>query len=46
MQSNSNVEPFTDKHPRLASEVEECFLEGDRLTTVIRERLTGVSENA
>jgi len=32
-------EPFEEKYPRLVAELEDCFAEGERLTTDIRERL-------
>ena len=34
-----DAEPFAEKYPRLVAELEECFLEGERLTTIIRGRL-------
>jgi len=37
-------EPFTKKYPRRLAEIEKCFGESERLTTVVRERLGGVSE--
>jgi len=40
-----DAEPFAEKYPRLVSEVEECFAEGERLTTVIRGRLNGISSD-
>jgi len=38
------AEPFTETYPRLVAELEECFAEGDRLTTLIREQLGSVSD--
>jgi len=35
-------EPFADKYARLLAELEECFGEGERLSSVVRERLAGV----
>lgn len=35
-------EQFEEKHPRLLAELEDCFAAGERLTTVIRDRLAGV----
>jgi type I restriction enzyme M protein len=35
-------ESFTEKYPRLLAELEECFAEGERLTTVIRESLSRI----
>ena len=35
-------EPFAEKYPRLLAELEECFGEGERLTTVVREQLARV----
>ena len=37
-------EPFTEKYPRLLAEVEECFAEGERLMTSVREQLLRVEE--
>ena len=37
-------EPFTEKFPRLLAEVEECFTEGERLMTSVREQLLRVEE--
>ena len=37
-------EPFTEKFPRLLAEVEECFAEGERLMTSVREQLLRVEE--
>jgi type I restriction enzyme M protein len=34
-----DAEPFAEKYPRLLAELEECFVEGERLTQVIREQL-------
>jgi type I restriction-modification system DNA methylase subunit len=36
-------EPFAEKYPRRLAELDECFREGERLTAVVRERLTGVN---
>jgi type I restriction enzyme M protein len=38
-------EPFVEKFPRLVAELEEHFAEGERITTLVRERLTQVVEN-
>ena len=35
-------EPFEEKYPRLLAELEECFVEGERLMEVVQERLRGV----
>lgn len=35
-------EPFEEKFPRLLAELEECFKEGELLTTVVREQLERV----
>jgi len=35
-------EPFVEKYPRLLAELEECFAEGERLTAIVRHRLTSV----
>lgn len=35
-------EPFEEKYPRLLAELEACFVEGERLMGVVRERLKGV----
>lgn len=32
-------EPFAEKYPRLLTELEECFAEGERLIGIVRERL-------
>ena len=32
-------EPFEEKYPRLLAELEKCFVEGERLMGVVRERL-------
>ena len=37
-------EPFAEKYPRLLAELEACFGEGERLMSVVRERLKGVSD--
>lgn len=36
-------EPFTEQYPRLLAELEECFVEGQRLTSVVRDRLGRVN---
>lgn len=36
-------EPFAEKYPRLLAELEECFVEGDRLTKVVRNRLSDLT---
>ena len=38
-------EPFAEKYPRLVAELEECFVEGERLTAMIRERVIAVETN-
>lgn len=38
-------EPFTEKFPRLLTELESCFNEGERLMGVVRERLGGLSND-
>ena len=35
-------EPFAEKYPRLLAELDECFGEGERLMSVVRERLEGL----
>ncbi|HSO83671.1 class I SAM-dependent DNA methyltransferase [Thiocapsa sp.] len=35
-------EPFEEKYPRLLAELEACFVDGERLMGVVRERLKGV----
>jgi type I restriction enzyme M protein len=35
-------EPFTEKYPRLLAELEACFVEGERLIAVVRDRIGGV----
>jgi type I restriction enzyme M protein len=37
-------EPFAEKYPRLLAELDECFGEGERLRTAVRERLRGLTE--
>lgn len=37
-------EAFAEKYPRLLAELEECFAEGERLTSAIREVVGGVSD--
>lgn len=32
-------EPFTEKYPRLLAELEEFFVEGERLTTLVKDKL-------
>ena len=36
-------EPFGEKYPRLLTELEECFVEGERLTEVVRTRLSDLT---
>lgn len=36
-------EPFAEKYPRLVAELEEHFVEGERLTAAIRSTLGGLS---
>lgn len=36
------AEPFSEKYPRLVADLEEQLVEGERLTALVRERLTGV----
>ena len=36
-------EPFTEKYPRLLTELEACFAEGERLTAAVRDNLGRVS---
>jgi type I restriction enzyme M protein len=38
-QQEDNSEPFGEKYPRLLAELEECFVEGERLTSLVRNRL-------
>ena len=38
-----NGEPFAEKYPRLLAELGVCFGEGERLMTVVRERLNEVN---
>jgi len=35
-------EPFAEKYPRLLAELEECFVEGELLMRVVRERLARI----
>lgn len=37
-------EPFEVKYPRLLAELEECFAEGEQLTTEVRRRLGSVTD--
>ncbi len=39
-------EPFAEKHPKRLAELEECFREGERSTTVVRERLGGLGNDS
>ncbi len=32
-------EPFAEKYPRLLAELEECFSEGERLISIVHDRL-------
>ena len=43
-ESEDDGEPFTEKFPRLLSEVEKCFAVGERLMTSVREQLLRVEE--
>jgi type I restriction enzyme M protein len=36
-------EPFAEKYPRMLAELEEILREGERLTTVVRDRLSGLA---
>ena len=36
------AEPFAETYPRPVAELEEQLVEGERLTRIVRERLTGV----
>ncbi|MDF5832809.1 type I restriction-modification system subunit M [Pseudomonas syringae] len=38
-------EPFAEKYPRLVGELEELFVEGDRLTALVRDLLAGVADD-
>jgi type I restriction enzyme M protein len=38
-EQDDDVEPFTEKYPRLLAELDGCFGEGERLMRVVRERL-------
>jgi type I restriction enzyme M protein len=40
-----DAEPFAEKYPRLVAELEECMVEGERFSAVIRQLLSGVVEN-
>ncbi len=40
-----DAEPFAEKYPRLVAEVEECLAEGERLASIIREKLSLVTED-
>ncbi|EGJ51733.1 type I restriction-modification system subunit M [Desulfocurvibacter africanus] len=42
-QANDN-EPFIEKYPQLLAELEECFVEGQRLTAEVRRILGGVAD--
>ncbi len=39
-----DAEPFAEKYPRLAAEVEECFSEGERIAAIVREKLGLITE--
>jgi type I restriction enzyme M protein len=36
-------EPFEEKYPRLLAELDECFRDGQRLTALVRDELSGVA---
>jgi len=38
-------EPFAEKYPRLLAELEKCFVESERLTTVVRAAVRAVSDD-
>ncbi|MFA7171937.1 MAG: class I SAM-dependent DNA methyltransferase [Kiritimatiellia bacterium] len=44
-EQEDDSEPFTEKFPRLLTELELCFNEGERLMGVVRERLGGLSND-
>ena len=39
-----DTEPFAEKYPRLLTELEECFGEGERLMGVVRQRLGSLTD--
>lgn len=39
-EQEGDSEPFAEKYPRLLEELEECFMEGERLTGLVRIRLS------
>lgn len=39
-----DAEPFAEKYPRLLAELEEQLSEGERLTAIVRELLSGVTD--
>ncbi|WP_313003990.1 class I SAM-dependent DNA methyltransferase [Pseudomonas sp.] len=39
-----DAEPFAEKYLRLVAELEEQFVEGERLTALVRDRLSGVED--
>jgi type I restriction enzyme M protein len=41
-EQEEDSEPFEEKYPRLLAELEVCFVEGERLMSIVRERLKGV----
>ena len=43
-EQEDDSEPFAQKYPRLLTELEECFGEGERLMGVVREQLLRVEE--
>ncbi|HEF5183862.1 TPA: SAM-dependent DNA methyltransferase, partial [Burkholderia cenocepacia] len=39
-----DAEPFAERYPRLMAELEEQLAEGERLSTLVRERLSFITE--
>jgi type I restriction enzyme M protein len=44
IEQEEDAEPFAEKYPRLLMELEEQLAEGERLTALLRERLSGVAD--
>jgi len=42
VEQEDDGEPFEEKYPRLLAELEECFVEGERLTSLVRQQLAAV----
>jgi len=45
-EQENDGEPFAEKYPRLITELEACFAEGERLTRLVGDRLKGVKHGS